>query len=305
MISHTLFAQYVSVKGTVVSSVDNLPVIGASVVQKGTANGTITNADGNFSLDVPPGAVISISYIGFLTKEITADGSRALNITLQEDIQTLSDVVVTGYTSQKKADLTGAVSVVRIDEIENINSGNAMKSLQGRIPGVMITSSGSPDGAATVRIRGIGTLGNNDPLYIIDGVPSKRSMNELATADIESIQVLKDASSASIYGSRAANGVIIVTTKKGKTLGTKIDFRASFSTQSYRRSLDLLNTEQRGFVQWQAAMNDKQDPNFGVYKFEWHGDEASGYILDKVIRPEYLADAKTMRPAETDWVVEI
>jgi TonB-linked SusC/RagA family outer membrane protein len=305
MVSHTLFAQYVSVKGTVVSSVDNFPVIGASVVQKGTTNGTVTDMNGNFSLDVPQGAVISISYIGFLTKEITADGSRTLNITLQENIQTLSDVVVTGYTSQKKADLTGAVSVIKIDEIENINSGNAMKSLQGRIPGVMITSSGSPDGAATVRIRGIGTLGNNDPLYIIDGVPSKRSMNELATADIESIQVLKDDSSASIYGSRAANGVVIVTTKKGKTLGTKIDFRASFSTQSYRRSLDLLNTEQRGFVQWQAAMNDKQDPNFGVYKFEWHGDETSGYTLDKVILPEYLDDAKTMRPADTDWVDEV
>jgi TonB-linked SusC/RagA family outer membrane protein len=305
MVSHALFAQSVSVKGTVVSGVDNLPVIGASVVQKGTTNGVVTDADGSFSLDVPRGAAVSVSYIGFLTKEITADAGRLFHIALQEDVQTLSDVVVTGYTSQKKADLTGAVSVVKIDEIENINSGNAMKSLQGRIPGVMITSSGSPDGAATVRIRGIGTLGNNDPLYIIDGVPSKRSMNELATADIESIQVLKDASSASIYGSRAANGVVIVTTKKGKTLGTKIDFRASFSAQSYRRSLDLLNTEQRGFVQWQAAMNDKQDPNFGVYKFEWHGDEASGYTLDKVILPEYLDDAKTMRPADTDWVDEV
>jgi TonB-linked SusC/RagA family outer membrane protein len=130
-------------------------------------------------------------------------------------------------------------------------------------------------------------------------------MNELATADIESVQVLKDASSASIYGSRAANGVIIVTTKKGKTPGAKVDFRASFSAQDYRRSLSLLNTEQRGFVQWQAAMNDGQDPNFGVYTFEWHGNEASGYTLDRVILPEYLDDARTMRPADTDWVGEI
>jgi TonB-linked SusC/RagA family outer membrane protein len=300
-----LFAQHVSVKGVVVSGVDNVPVIGASVVQRGTTNGTVTDADGNFSLDAPAGAVIRISYLGFLTREIAAEGGRLFRVALQEDVQTLSDVVVTGYTSQKKADLTGAVSVVKIDEIENINSGNAMKSLQGRIPGVMITSSGSPDGAATVRIRGIGTLGNNDPLYIIDGVPSKRSMNELATADIESIQVLKDASSASIYGSRAANGVVIVTTRKGKTLGAKVDFRASFSMQDYRRSLHLLNTEQRGFVQWQAAMNDKQNPDFGVYKFEWHGDEASGYTLDRVILPEYLDEARTMRPADTDWVGEI
>lgn len=303
--AYSLFAQQVSVRGTVISATDNYPVIGASIVQKGTTNGTVTDADGNFSLTVPQGATISISYIGYLTQEVAVNASRTLNITLQEDVQTLSDVVVTGYTTQKKADLTGAVSVVKIDEIENINSGNAMKSLQGRVPGVMITTSGSPDGGATVRIRGIGTLGNNDPLYIIDGVPSKRSMNELAMADIESIQVLKDASSASIYGSRAANGVIIVTTKKGKTQGTRIDFRASFSAQSYRRSLDLLNTEQRGYVQWQAAMNDGQDPNFGVYSFEWHGDAASGYVLDRVILPEYLDNAKTMKPADTDWVGEV
>jgi TonB-dependent SusC/RagA subfamily outer membrane receptor len=266
--TQTMYAQRLTITGSVISETDRYPVIGASVAAKGTTNGIVTDVDGKFSLNVPKGATIVISYIGYITQEIVVENNNFLNVVLKENVLELSDVVVTGYTSQKKADLTGAVSVVKINEIENINSGNAMKSLQGRVPGVFITSSGSPDGGAEVRIRGIGTLGNNDPLYIIDGIPSKRSMNELATADIESIQVLKDASSATIYGSRAANGVVIVTTKKGKTLGTKIDFRASLSSQSYRRSLELLNTDDRGFVQWRAAMNDGQDPNFGVYKFE-------------------------------------
>ena len=180
-----------------------------------------------------------------------------------------------------------------------------MKSLQGRVPGVFIQSSGAPDGGATVRIRGIGTLGNNDPLYIIDGVPSKRSMNELSSTDIESIQVLKDASSASIYGSRAANGVVIVTTKKGKNNETKVDFRASLTAQDYSKSLELLDAEERGMVQWRAAMNDGVNPNFGVYNFEWHGDAATGYVLDKVIMPEYLDQQKTMKPANTNWVDEV
>ncbi|MDR2775431.1 MAG: TonB-dependent receptor [Tannerella sp.] len=304
-VAQIVYAQKVSVSGTVVSEIDNEPVIGASVVEKGTANGTVTGLDGRFYLNIASGATVRINYIGFVTQEVAVNDDVTLNIVLKENVTELSDVVVTGYTSQKKADLTGAVSVVKMDEIENINSGNAMKSLQGRVPGVFITTSGSPDGAATVRIRGIGTLGNNDPLYIIDGVPSKRSMNELATTDIESIQILKDASSASIYGSRAGNGVVIITTRKGRQMGTKIDFRASFSMQDYRRSLDLLNTEERGIVQWQAALNDGQDPNFGVYSFQWHGDAASGYVLDKVILPEYLDAGQTMRPADTDWVGEV
>lgn len=300
-----VLAQQVSIKGTVTSDSDGFPVIGASVSEKGTSNGTITDMNGTFSLNVTKGSTILISYIGYVSQEIISDNTTALNVVLREDVLALGDVIVTGYVTQKKADLTGAVAVIKMDEIENMNTGNAMKSLQGRIPGMFVTTSGAPDGGATVRIRGIGTLGNNDPLYIIDGVPSKRSMNELASTDIESIQVLKDASSASIYGSRAANGVVIITTKKGKKGETKIDVRASLSAQNYSRSLKLLNTEQRGFVQWRAAMNDGQNPNFGVYNFEWHGDATSGYVLDKVILPEYLDDARTMRPADTDWVGEI
>lgn len=297
------FAQQTTVTSTIVD-VNDEPVIGATILEKGTTNGTVTDYDGNFSLNVGEGSAIQISYVGFTSMELNAREVPA-RIILLEDATALSEIVVTGYTSQRKADLTGAVSVVKMADIENMNTGNAMKSLQGRVPGVFIQTSGAPDGGASVRIRGIGTLGNNDPLYIIDGVPSKRSLNELSASDIESIQVLKDASSASIYGSRAANGVIIVTTKKGNRNETKVDFRASLTAQNYYKSLNLLNAEERGIVQWRAAMNDGVNPNFGVYNFDWHGDANTGYILDKVITPEYLDQQKTMRPGDTDWMEEV
>ncbi|WP_436416496.1 SusC/RagA family TonB-linked outer membrane protein [Petrimonas sp.] len=298
-----MVAQQITVKSTLVDEQDE-PVIGATVLEKGTSNGTVTDYDGNFSLNVSETGVIQISYVGYTPIELNAREVPA-RIVLREDATALAELVVTGYSTQRKADLTGAVSVVKMDEIANMNTGNAIKSLQGRVPGVFIQTSGAPDGGATVRIRGIGTLGNNDPLYIIDGVPSKRSLNELSASDIESIQVLKDASSASIYGSRAANGVVIITTKKGKNNEMRIDFRTSVTAQSYYESLDLLNAEQRGIVQWRAAMNDGVNPNFGVYNFRWRGDAASGYTLDEVIMPEYLDQQQTMRPADTDWMKEV
>ena len=157
---------------------------------------------------------------------------NVLDIVLEEDTEVLDEVVVTGYTTQRKADLTGAVSVVSMDDLSKQNENNPMKALQGRVPGMNITADGNPSGSTTIRIRGIGTLNNNDPLYIIDGVPTKGGMHELNGNDIESIQVLKDAASASIYGSRAANGVIIITTKKGKegrvniTVNSNVEFNA-------------------------------------------------------------------------------
>ncbi|MDH6306772.1 TonB-linked SusC/RagA family outer membrane protein [Parabacteroides sp. PF5-5] len=306
-ITQSVFAQQVSIKGTVLSGTDNFPVIGASVIQKGTTNGTITDIDGNFSIDVPQGTTISISYIGFITQEFPANASKTLEVILIEDVQALSDVIVTGYSSQKKADLTGAVSVVKMEEIKTINTSNAMQSLQGRVPGVHITNTGNPTGDVDVKVRGVSTLGNSRPLYIIDGVPSTRSMNEIATSDIESIQVLKDASAASIYGSRAANGVIIVTTKKGKTGGTNVEFRASLTASQWQRSVDLLNAEQRGQAQWLAAMTDKTDPNYGNYEFDWQTNANGHAVLDKVILPQYLyvGGVATMEATDTDWVKEI
>lgn len=192
------------------------PIVGANVVEKGTTNGSITNMNGEFTISVSEYATLQVSYIGYISQEIQIKNRTQLQIILKEDLHTLEEVVVVGYNTQKKKDLTGAVSVVKVEDAKDHASGNIMKALQGRVPGAFITSSGAPNGDATVLIRGIGTLGDNSPLYIIDGMPSKKSMNELSALDIESIQVLKDASAASIYGSRAAHGVIIITTKKGK-----------------------------------------------------------------------------------------
>lgn len=319
-ITQSVNAQEVSVSGTVISGTDNLPVIGASVVQKGTTNGNITDMDGNFTLSVPKGAIIQISFVGFITQEVPVATGKRLDILLKEDIQSISDIVITGYSSQKKADLTGAVAVVKMDDIKDINSGNAIKSLQGRVPGLHITNTGQPNGDVGVKIRGVSTLGNSNPLYIIDGIPSTRSMNEIAQSDIESIQVLKDASAATIYGSRAANGVIIVTTKKGKAGGTHVDFRASVTAQQWQRSVDLLNTENYGLVNYRArvndgaslntttlsngALNEGMNPYTYMYDVTWNNGVPS---LNRMILPDELdvAGKAVMNAADTDWVKEI
>ena len=190
---------------------------------------TVTDIDGNFAFKSPQNATLVVSYVGYKSVEVKA--GVGIKVQLQTNASELNEVVVTGYTTQRKADLTGAVSVVSVDELAKQNENNPMKALQGRVPGMNISADGSPSGSATVRIRGIGTLNNNDPLYIIDGVPTKAGMHELNGSDIESIQVLKDASSASIYGSRAANGVIIITTKKGKEGRVNVDIDASMRRQ--------------------------------------------------------------------------
>lgn len=258
MVSTIMCAQKIEVSGTVVDQ-NGETIIGASIMEKGTSNGTITDFDGNFKLTTASGAKIVVSYIGFMTQELNAEPT--MKIVLKEDAQSLQEVVVTGYTTQRKADLTGAVSVVSVDELQKQNENNPIKALQGRVPGMNISADGTPSGAATVRIRGIGTLNNNDPLYIIDGVPTKSGMHELNGNDIESIQVLKDAASASIYGSRAANGVIIITTKKGKDGKVKVDFDASIAASFYANKLEVLNAEQWGQAYWQANVNDGLNPN--------------------------------------------
>ena len=226
MLCTIMYAQ-TEITGTVVDDFgDGLP--GATVKEKENAtNGTVTDMDGRFKIKVKSGAMLVISYIGFETQEVAAqDGMK---VTMGEAASELNELVVTGYSVQRKADLTGAVSVVSVDEIAKQNENNPMKALQGRVPGMNISADGNPSGAATVRIRGVGTLNDNDPLYIIDGVPTKAGMHELNGNDIESIQVLKDAASASIYGSRAANGVIIITTKKGKDGKVKVNFDSSLA----------------------------------------------------------------------------
>ena len=277
------------------------PVIGATVMEKGTTNGTVTDFDGNFKLKVEAGKTLVFSYIGYLTQELPAQ--NGMTVTMQEDAMTLNEVVVTGYTTQRKADLTGAVSVVSVSELAKQNENNPIKAMQGRVPGMNISADGSPSGSATVRIRGIGTLNNNDPLYIIDGVPTKAGMHELNGNDIESIQVLKDAASASIYGSRAANGVIIITTKKGKEGKIKIDFDASLSIQTYAHKMEVLNAKEFGQVMWQGYVNDGLAPNVNGlgYRYDW-GYNAQGIpTLNNITMSKYLDAAGTTPAADTDW----
>ena len=301
-----LWGQSITVKGNVTSKTDGQPVIGASVVEAtATANGTITDLDGNFTLSVPANSTLKITYIGY--KPVTVKSAAIVNVLLEEDTQMVDEVVVTGYTTQRKADLTGAVSVVKVDEIQKQGENNPVKALQGRVPGMNITADGNPSGSATVRIRGIGTLNNNDPLYIIDGVPTKAGMHELNGNDIESIQVLKDAASASIYGSRAANGVIVITTKQGKKGQIKINFDASVSASMYQSKMDVLNTEQYGRAMWQAYVNDGENPNGNAlgYNYNWGYNANGNPVLYGMSLSKYLDSKNTMPVADTDWFDEI
>ena len=301
-----LWGQNITVKGNVTSKTDGQPVIGASVVEaSATTNGTITDLDGNFTLSVPANSTLKITYIGY--KPVTVKSATIVNVLLEEDTQMVDEVVVTGYTTQRKADLTGAVSVVKVDEIQKQGENNPVKALQGRVPGMNITADGNPSGSATVRIRGIGTLNNNDPLYIIDGVPTKAGMHELNGNDIESIQVLKDAASASIYGSRAANGVIIITTKQGKKGQIKVNFDASVSASMYQSKMDVLNTEQYGRAMWQAYVNDGENPNGNAlgYNYNWGYNADGNPVLYGMSLSKYLDSKNTMPVADTDWFDEI
>lgn len=301
--SITLQAQNITVQGTVVSAVDSEPLIGAGVVPESqSGNGVVTDIDGNFEISVPQGTNLTVSYIGFRT--VTVKAAPHLDIALEEDSKLLDEVVVVGYSTQRKVDVTGAITAIDVDEISKQNENNPIKALQGRVPGMNISADGNPSGASTVRIRGIGTLNNNDPLYIIDGVPTKGGMHELNPGDIESIQILKDAASASIYGSRAANGVIIITTKKGKDLRVQLD--ASVAAQFYTSRMKVLNAEGYGRAMWQAYVNDGQDPNTNGlgYRFDWGYDKAGYPVLGSISMSKYLDDAGTTPAADTDWVDE-
>ena len=300
IVATTMYAQ-TEISGTVLDDLgEGLP--GAAVKEKGNeSNGTITDLDGHFKFKVSKGATLIVSYIGFETQEVLAkDG---MTIKMGEMASDLNEVVVTGYTTQRKVDLTGAISTVNVEELAKQNENNPMKALQGRVPGMNITADGNPSGAATVRIRGIGTLNNNDPLYIIDGVPTKAGMHELNGNDIESIQVLKDAASASIYGSRAANGVIIITTKRGKEGKVKINFDASVAVQTYAHKMKVLNAKEFGQVMWQGYVNDGLDPNQNGlgYRYDWSYNQQGTPVLNGITMSKYLDAAGTTPAADTNW----
>ena len=292
-------AQNITVHGTVISKTDAEPLIGATVMTDVKGSGTVTDIDGHFEISVPAGSGLTVSYVGYRTAKVKAEAD--MTIELAEDSELLNEVVVVGYSTQRKVDVTGAITAVDVDEISKQNENNPIKALQGRVPGMNISADGAPGGQATVRIRGIGTLNNNDPLYIIDGVPTKGGMHELNPGDIASIQVLKDAASASIYGSRAANGVIIITTKKGADL--KINLDASIAAQFYTNRMKVLDAEGYGRAMWQAYVNDGQDPNTNGlgYRFNWGYDQSGYPVLNSISMNRYLDAAGTTPSADTDW----
>lgn len=306
--SFSLWSQQTEVSGTIISQEDQMPLPGVTVMVKGTQKGTVTDFDGHYTLSIAdPAAVLVISYVGFSSVEVPVNGRNAIDVALKIDAQQLDEVVLTGYTTQRKADITGAVSVVDIDELNKQPQANPMQAMQGRVAGVKITSDGSPSGGNTnILIRGVGTLNNTDPLYIIDGVPTKSGMHELNGNDIESIQVLKDAASASIYGSRASNGVIVITTKSGKNGKMRVNFKNYTSISQYSNKQDVLNANEYGQVLWQAMVNDGIDPNSNNlrYQFDW-SENGGSPVLNQIIIPEFLDDQKTLRSADTDWFDEL
>lgn len=235
-------AQNIQLSGSVFDA-NKEPVIAASVIEKGTTNGVVTDFDGNFSLNVSPNATIVISYVGYITQEIALNGRKTLNITLVEDVEMLDELVVVGYGTLKKSDMTGAISSVNVEELSKRTTTNPAEALQGKIAGVNIMKSGGNAGSGVqVKIRGVKTFGDNQPLYIIDGFPG--DIENINPQDIESMEVLKDGAAAAIYGSVAANGVIILTTKNGKKGETKVDFSTYISMVDISRQLELLNADE-------------------------------------------------------------
>ncbi|GAA4437761.1 TonB-dependent receptor [Pontibacter saemangeumensis] len=239
-----------------VTSQDGEPLIGASVALKGTTIGAITDATGAYAITVPEeGGVLVVSYIGFLSQEVPIGNRNVIDITLATDAQALEEVVVVGYGTQKKSVVTGAISSVKSTDLENQQITRVEQALQGRVSGVTIASnSGAPGSAATVRVRGITTLNSNDPLYVVDGVVVNGGIDYLNQADIESIEVLKDAASAAIYGARAASGVILVTTKRGKAGAISVSYNGYYGTQAPARKLDLLNASEYATLRNEAAV---------------------------------------------------
>ena len=249
--------QILKVSGQVVDP-DGEPLIGATIKVKGAQSGAITDYDGNFSLDVPADGVIVICYIGYKDREIAVRGRANLNqIQLETDDNVLEQVVVVGYGTQKKADLTGSVSIVNAEELKRVSNSNISTMLEGKVAGVQITSDGQPGADPSVKIRGLGTFGSTAPLYVIDGVPMGTTIRDFSPNDIETIQVLKDASAGAIYGSRAANGVIIITTKNGqKDQPLKVDYKGYFGIDVIPSSTyDVMDADQYSNYLAQAAAN--------------------------------------------------
>ena len=270
-LSLSVSAQTITLNGNVKDTTGE-PIIGASIVEKGnTTNGTITDLDGNFSLKVPANATVVISYIGMKTQEIAIKGKSKIDVTLSDDAKALDEVVVIGYGTAKRKDITGSVASVNSETLAAIPVASATEALQGKMAGVQITTTeGSPDAQMSIRVRGGGSITqSNEPLFIVDGFPVE-SISDIPPTDIESIDVLKDASSTAIYGARGANGVIIVTTKSGKEGKVSVSYNAYYAWKKVAKTLDVLSASD--YTKWQyelAQLTNKNDDYikyFGNYQ---------------------------------------
>jgi TonB-linked SusC/RagA family outer membrane protein len=296
------------ITGKVVDQND-APVSGATVALKGsTTVATQSDNAGVFSISVPnENSILVISHVDKETQEIRVGNQTDLRVALGLKAGSLDEIVVTGYAKERKRDLTGSVSVVDVGDMKKQATSNPIKGLQGQVAGVYITTNGNPSGPATIRIRGVGTLNNNNPLIVVDGVPTRTSIQELNPADIETMQILKDAASATIYGARAANGVIVITTKKGKAGRLSVNADANTSVSVYTSQPPLLDANGYGTAYWQAAVNTNRDPNANTigYQFDWNRDANNVPHLNKIITQEFLDPAKTLRSSNTDWFDEV
>ncbi len=305
LVSLLTFAQQNYVSGVVLSSDDNMPIIGGNVVIKSSKTGTITDMDGFFALDAKIGDILIVSYMGYKTKEVKIENTSPLSIVLESDNLVLDEVVAVGYGKMRKTDLTGAVSTVTADELLKTPASNITTALQGRAAGVTVTNgSGQPGDAATIRIRGIGSaIAGNDPLYVVDGIITS-DISFLPANDIESMQILKDASAAAIYGSRGANGVIIITTKSGKQGKASITFDAYWGIQNRWRKLDLMPSEEMVDTKLRVAiMKDGVDAAAAYQTF--HNKGLGAYVNTLIGTSKYFPANFNYGSQNTDWQDEV
>lgn len=255
-----MFAQQITVQG-VVKDQTGETVIGASVMEKGTTNGTITGIDGDFSLNMSPNGTLVVSFVGYKTQEVQVKGQKQLQVVLFEDAEMLDEVVVIGYGTMKKSDLTGAVSSIGNKDIKDSPVSNLGQAIQGKISGVQIVDAGKPGDNVSIKIRGLGSINNCDPLVVIDGVPTDLGLSSLNMADVERLDVLKDASATAIYGSRGANGVVMITTKRGTEGKGKLAVSANYSFQNATNVPSLLNAAQYAELSNDMMVNSGRNPN--------------------------------------------
>ncbi|UOQ98358.1 TonB-dependent receptor [Hymenobacter sp. 5317J-9] len=276
-----------------VTAADGSGLPGVTVLEKGTNNGTTSDVSGAYSLGVQPNATLVFSSIGMKTQEVPATSGSPLNLTLAADTRALDEVVVVGYQTKRKADLTGSIAVLDVSQALKETNANLLTSIQGRLPGVTVSTDGAPGSNTSINIRGLGSINNNSPLYVVDGVPAP-NIDGLNPFDIETFQVLKDAAAASIYGARSSNGVILITTKKGKSQRVQVTLDAYYGTKTRRNHLDMLNAQQYGDVLFQGLKNDGLPQRDDVY----------GAGPNAVV-PQFLDDAKTIPAGDVDYQKEV